>query len=703
MNDGDSALAPLREELRILEAAPYSDGAPCWTIFDPLRHRFFAIGGEELSMLSAWSVGTTTDICHALGRPNDPALAERLIRFANELSANGLTVSAPGSAVARAEEAERAKAAWWRWLVHNYLFVRIPLVRPGRILESVVPHLGFLFSQTWWLVLFGVFAASLYLLVLQWPVFLTTAADAFSLEGLVFFALALAGVKVCHELGHGIAATWHGCRVGTMGVAFIVLFPVLYTDTSDAWRLPSRKHRLLIDAAGVLAELNIAILATAVWVLAPDGPLRSAMFFLATASWITSLAVNLNPFMRFDGYYFLSDLTGERNLQTRSFSWGRWQLREWLFDLRESKPEGISPMRARYLVAYAWATWVYRFVLFISIALLVYHLFFKLLGVILLLTELAWFIGRPIASELVEWWKRRKEIAMRSRPYISLLCLVVFTALVVIPWDARVAVPVVISSEKGGAIHLSESARLRSVHVHEGAAVKTGDILFRFDSPALEFELSQVQNRIRLQKQTLSTIASDPGQRAQRLITEHELNLDEERADAIRRRLDALVIVAPHDGEVRDLDPYLHRDRWVGPEHSLGRIIHQHDVLLRGFLSADDLVRVRRGITTGWFIPDDIGLGKQAVRLRDVAPTAATDHAIPYLASVFDGPIPTERDAQGDLKLLRAFHEVTLESMSNTRWPRATRGAVVLEGDPESYFARVHQRVLAVLSRESGF
>ena len=45
-----------------------------------------------------------------------------------------------------------------------------------------------------------------------------------------------------------------------MGVAFMVMVPVLYTDTTDAWRLRDRRARVAIDAAGVAVEF--AFLAT---------------------------------------------------------------------------------------------------------------------------------------------------------------------------------------------------------------------------------------------------------------------------------------------------------------------------------------------------------------------------------------------------------------------------------------------------------
>ena len=121
------------------------------------------------------------------------------------------------------------------------------------------------------------------------------------------YGVTLIGVKILHELGHGFTAKRYGCRVPTMGVAFLVMWPVAYTDTNEVWRLTSRRQRLHVAAAGIVTELAIALWATLLWVLLPDGPVRMGAFLLSSSTWISTLLVNASPFMRFDGYFLLAD------------------------------------------------------------------------------------------------------------------------------------------------------------------------------------------------------------------------------------------------------------------------------------------------------------------------------------------------------------------------------------------------------------
>mgnify|MGYP003334714572 CR=1 FL=1 len=87
--------------------------------------------------------------------------------------------------------------------------------------------------------------------------------DTFSWEGFASYGLALTAVKVLHELGHAYTCKRYGCRVPAMGLAFLVMWPMAYTDTNESWRLKDNRQRLAVSAAGILTELVVAAWATA--------------------------------------------------------------------------------------------------------------------------------------------------------------------------------------------------------------------------------------------------------------------------------------------------------------------------------------------------------------------------------------------------------------------------------------------------------
>jgi putative peptide zinc metalloprotease protein len=335
----------------------------------------------------------------------------------------------------------------------------------------------------------------LYLVARQWESFLGTFSYFFNLEGAVFYFLALVFIKIIHELGHAYTATRYGSKVASMGVAMLVMMPMLYTDTTDAWRLNSKKQRLLVGAAGMLAELYLAVIFTFLWSFLPDGLLRSAAFVMATTSWVLSLAINLNILMRFDGYYILSDLLEVENLQGRSFALGKWKLREVLFDLRHPAPGGFTLLKRRKLIIYAWSVWIYRFFLFLGIALLVFNFFFKALGLLLLVVEIIWFIVKPIIQEIRVWNDMKIQIRESQRyRYVTVICFLILS-LFFIPWNTQIATSAIMQATHKASIHSVSGGVITAIYVNEGDKVKSGQPLLALKSPSLDHDIARAERK----------------------------------------------------------------------------------------------------------------------------------------------------------------------------------------------------------------
>ncbi len=702
--DGTIRLPPLRDDLQLL-AGPPERGAPTWTLYDPVRGRFFRIGRPAFELLARWPLGDAEAVRRAVAAetPFAPSAAE-VEGFLHFLLANTLVRAEGRDATGRLlRQAQAARLHWGRWLLRNYLFLRVPLVRPDRALDAVAPLAAPLCTRTALRLFVLAGLLGLFLAARQWQDFVHTFAFFFSWEGLAWFAVALFCVKVLHELGHAVTAKRFGCRVPTMGVALLVLFPVLYTDTSDAWRLTSRRRRLAIGAAGMTTELAVAALATLAWSFLPDGPARSAAFFLATTSWVLSLLVNINPFMRFDGYYLLSDWLGVENLQTRSFALGRWRLRRLLFGLDEPPPERLPPRLAAVLTVYAYGTWVYRLLLFIAIALLVYYFFFKVLGLFLFVVEIAWFIALPIARELGEWWRRRHLVRLTPNLVVTLAVLAGLVWLAVTPWHTRVALPAVLRDASHAVVHPPMPAQVAAVRVARGDTVAAGDVLFVLAVPELEHEIARERRRVAMVHEALQRRS------AQRDAAHNVGVLQEELAGALSalaglmERRDQLVVVAPIAGVVADMPDGLRPGRWVGVAEPLASIVDRDAAVLRAYVGGVDLARVAVGAPARFYPEDPLAPPIDAtVTGVEAVNVAALD--APYLASVHDGAIAVRETAEGRLVPEQSIYRVTLEPPALVAVPaQVRRGTVRIEGEARSLAGRTWRAVAAVLIRESGF
>lgn len=611
------SLPSLRADLQLSAAAPALDGSPRWTLADPVRGRYFKLGAAAMRLLRHWSLGDPEHVLRAANRepglPLDGAALEQLLEF---LRGHDL-ISAldPSQRASYSLKAAAQRQSLWQILLHQYLFFRIPLWRPDAFLNRAWPWLERFGPRALRYGLPATLGLGVFLVSRDWQRFIATFPHLFSLGGALAFAVALFFAKLCHEFGHAFMAKRAGCRVQSMGVAFMVLLPMFYTDVSDAWRVNDRRARLLIGAGGVLAELVLACIALLAWSLLPDGPGRTAAFMLASATWITTLVINLNPFMRFDGYFLLSDFWEVDNLQGRAFALCRWRLREFLFGYAAPAPEPWSPKMQRRLLIWGYGAWLWRAVLFFGIALAVYHLFFKVLGIFLMLVELVWFIFLPILSEWRQWWSRREQ-AHAPRVLLSGLALLGLLLLLALPWRSAVELPTMLEAGRASALHAPVAARVKTVNVHDGQIVAQGEVLIELESPDLDSRQAIVRREIQIQQLQMRRQASRSETAADAGIVEQRLAEAVAEYRGLVAQRERLLLRAPHGGKVRDLLPQLTVGRWLSTKDPLARVV-EDGARLRGYLAEAELWRVAPD-ASGRFIADDPMHPAIAVQLSEI-------------------------------------------------------------------------------------
>lgn len=701
-----SALPPLRQELQLHPGPVLNDGAPSWVLYDPPRNRFFRIGWAEFELLSRWGLGPADRVLEAVNRDTalnlEPRHLESVVEFLmlHQLIRGG----GPRYMDWLAGLAERNRPRPLHWLLHHYLFFRIPLVRPDRFLNATWPLVRPLFSRNFLLLLLGLFGLGAFLVSRQWDAFLQTFLHFHSLEGLILFGIALSLAKVAHELGHAYAAKRYGLAVPTMGVAFLVMWPVLYTESSEAWKLAQRRPRLLIAAAGMATELALAVAATLLWSFLPDGPLRSAVFLLATSTWLVTLLINLNPFMRFDGYYLLSDLLDVANLQERAFALARWRLRELLFDLGQAPPEVFPPRLRRILIAYAWGTWIYRFFLFLGIALLVYFFFFKAAGILLMLTEILWFIALPVKNELSEWWRLRGMMRWNARSLISLGALLALAALLVTPWQGHLALPARLEHAAHARIYPPTSGRLAQIQVQRGQAVAAGDPLFRLENPDLEHRLAQARLETAEFRLDLEGKSAGDVYLEDQAILRRRLAEAKSRAEGLEKELQRLSIRAPQAGTVRFLNPELRPGRWVNEGLLLAHLVAPEGLTIQAYAEESQIGRIAPD-AKGRFFSENPDTPPLDLRIQAIDRTPTRTLERPDLQSRYGGPLAVREIAPGRSVTEKSLFRIQLVPLleRGADYPSIQRGTVRLEAERESLLIAGWRRVSAVLIRESGF
>lgn len=687
----------LRQDLRLHESGPGSDGSPSWAIQDPVNNRFFRIGWLEYECLLRWP-GKPEEIAADIERHTPLAVdAAQVEEFAAFLDHHQLLLPTDQGRQRMIRQAREPGWRHWRWWLHHYLFIRIPLVRPQRFLARLTPWLEPLFSWPAALLMIVASLLGMFLVTRQWETFTHGVLDILTPAGIVGFMLALVISKTLHELGHAVVATRQGVRVAHMGVAFLVMWPMLYTDTGESWRLRSHRQRLAISAAGIAVEMGLAGLATLAWALLDDGALRQAALYLATTGWALSLALNVSPFMRFDGYFILSDLLDFPNLHERAGAHARIWLRRHLLGFTDPWPEHLPLRQRRALIGFACVTWLYRLVVFLGIAWAVYAFFFKALGLFLMAVEIVWFIARPVWSELSVWRKRWPEVVTTRRRRL-LTALGAAGIVLLVPWHFDVDTGGIAHAERQQVVFAPFPAMLDAMH--PPGRVQAGTALAGFFTPDLAAREAQATAGAEaLERRLAGLLEANDGVARQMAMTQR---LNEQLAEirGVREEAGRLNIAAEFDGEWRDVPPEVRPGTWVGIREVLGVLIAPDSWVVDAYVEQRQIDRIAVGAHAS-FLPEGQA-GALAAEVIAIDTTRAQRLAHPILDSRAGGHFTTHREGR-DAVPAEALYRVRLRLLETPAQFHELRGTVRIEGKARSLLWEAIRGSLAILIRESGF
>jgi putative peptide zinc metalloprotease protein len=407
--------------------------------------------------------------------------------------------------------------------------------------------------------------------------------------------------------------------------------------------------------------------------------------------------------MRFDGYYALADFLGMQNLQPRAFELTRWQLRQWLFGLPENSPEPFARNKHMFLVAYSLATWIYRFFLFLGIALLVYLMAFKLLGLLLFAVEIVWFIGRPISQEMRRWWHRRALFSFNRQTKTSLTIFILLMGLALLPWRSGISTPAILESRNQLAIHLPEAARLQQLFVAQQDYVAQGDVLLIADSPSLRHEIDQQARKTRLLELQVRRYATSADNLRNKLLSEQKLAEAQSRLSALQDRLAALTLTAPQNGRVQ-LSSVLTKGQWLAAEDQLLFIFTPQSHRVIAYIHENQMHRIKAG-SHAKFIANDGTTGMHHATLSGFDSTAVEQLSHAQLASLYGGPIAVMAETDSPQGKPESAHYKAYADLRDEDFNLASdvQGYLHIETPRFSPISNLWRTLSALLVRESGF
>lgn len=699
------ALPPLREDLRLYPGATARDGSPTWRILDPIRNSFFEIGWLEFELLARWSEARdpVSLAARVAGETPLKPTEEEVLELVEFLASNQLL--SPTSELARQRLGGRvtsAKQSPLMWVLHHYLFFRIPLWRPDAFLARTVGLTDIFFTRGFVVLLTALLGIDLYLLSREWYSFTEALGRMLNPHAFVYYAIAVSFSKVVHEFGHAYAARRYGVRVPTMGVAFLVMWPFLYTDTGETWKLGDHRKQIVIACAGMASELMLAIFSTLLWALSPEGAAKNVFFVLASTTWIMTLAINASPFMRFDGYFVFSDLLNFPNLHERGTACAKWWLRKTFFGLQAEMPEQQLTSRQRgALIVFAYITWVYRLTVYFGIALLVYHFAFKLLGIFLMMVELIWFIAKPFWSEGVFLWNARKFIRVAPVPALSAAALVL-AAVWIVPVSNQVTAPAILRAEQEHAVYAPFPAKVVAVNVTELSKVAADSELVKLEALDLDVREKKADIGIASARAELARMPSSVRLQENYNVMVQQLAQASAERQAVREEYSRQLLRSPQEGVVRDVAPELVPGRWINPHQLLMRVVSDSEQLIEAYVSERQVDAVQPGQVVR-FYPHRPDLPVVSGEVVSVDKSPQKELVRPLLASSYGGEIAVKQGSRGSLLAQDAVFRVTVKPIDPGRFSdQVVQGKVRIETGLRFVVENFVYRTLSVLIRESG-
>lgn len=588
------------------------------------------------------------------------------------------------------KQAKRAQA------FKSILFKQVPLVNPDRFLERTIHLVRPLFS-TYAFAAWGVLmAVAGWVLLRSWDEFTEPVLDIFTGPNIPFLWATLIVLKLAHELGHAYACKHYGGHVPEMGAYFIMFTPCAFVDATSSWSFPKKRHRLFVCFAGMYVEIALAAMALLLWSVTPPGFVRSVLHNVIVLGSVVTIGFNINPLMRYDGYFALSDFLEIPNLRSRANAYALAAGKRLVLGLETSKNWGSVKLRV-FLLSFGAASAIYKVTLIIGISMIIATKFFTaglLLGSMYFIGEINGILKKAIPY----LWHSEEASTVRKRAIaLSVVCLGALPlAIMAIPVPEHVRAPGLIAREIETTVHLESSGFLDEMLVQAGDSIESGDPVARLSDA--EAEGSHKNTLAQLEAATIKQRIFAATDISQAAVEKERTRQLEQQTTFSAERLAKLRPNAPATGIVIQAIDHRERGRIVQPGEPLA-IIASGARIVRALLTEEDLAacQPKVGQTVEF---RSVGLPNQVLHgvISRVTP-AGTRELDPLFKEHLDLTHFSLNPATGLTARSHFEIEVTLDAEVPSTLRRGMTGILRLPGATEPFGKKILRKALLFADR----
>lgn len=384
-------------------------------------------------------------------------------------------------------------------------FCRISLFSPDRLLQGLTPSLGWLFD--WKCSVAGVvlFLVALAGMTGSWNDFLTSYDLLFVPQRWIWIAGIWFALKAIHETAHAMTCNRYGCKVGDCGVAMILFMPIAFVDVSSSWRLP-RWQRLHVTLAGVAVELGIAGMAILLWLNSHSMILQQMAADVVMLASIGSLLFNLNPLLKFDGYFALADATDTDNLYQHGRNYARYFGARHLLGLQAKTPDTPESSWG-WIKMYGIAASCYRAVTVSGLIIAAAALFHGA-GIVIAVAGVVLFVVRPLSQLTSYLWSLRQTGCLLTGRFvlrIALMASCVGAVLFVVPSDWTITTPAIVQYDPPSILRAPMNGFVETIHAVDGEQIQKGQPILTLRNEEVQLEWLSLKKDVLVAEQQVQT------------------------------------------------------------------------------------------------------------------------------------------------------------------------------------------------------
>src|SRR6266542_2709652 len=489
-----------------------ANGTVNFVVKDPATGRFFRFRETEGFILQQLDGGTSLPVVRARveGTFGATLSLSNLEGFVARLRALGLLADEGSARVLAPPPSGRIRG--------DALYLRLKAFDPDRVFDRLVGRLSFFFTPH-----FVTFSAALVLFavgltIANWGEITQDIQRLYSVQSLLIVWATVFLVIVAHECAHGLTCKHYGASVREIGFFFLYFQPAFYCNVSDAWLFPEKSKRLWVTFAGAYFETFLWALATLVWWLTDTHSTVNHLALVVVATSAIKSFFNMNPLIKLDGYYLLSDWLGIPNLRQKAFGYVGSRIKR-LWATANTPLSDITARERRIFPIYALLAGGYSYWLFGKILLwfgsyMVWR--YQGLGFVLFAAALGFLFRRPIGKALAPLKSRlqpglgRRIMAVSKRTRLGLGLGLFLAVLFFGRMELKVSGPFTVLPLHNADVRAEVEGIIEQIYADEGDFVNQGALIARLSDRDYSAELRKTRAEIEAREAQLKLLKAGP-------------------------------------------------------------------------------------------------------------------------------------------------------------------------------------------------